>query len=136
MRIIPEYFLRDMYYFHHPPPDPHAGPTPPGPSAPAVPLPYRPRTTHYSPFLHLAVLAVASAFSDNPVISAPSARARFAEEAKKLIEDECKVPNIAAVQALGMLGSYYSGTGQQNLGFLYAGKNLVVPSRRTPLTQI
>lgn len=140
MRLIPEYFLRDMHRYIHSAPigshSPSASPIdinntpytgqPTTPTSPSHPRPgshtYRPTTVHYSPFLHLAVLAVASAFSDNPEISSSSTRARFAEEAKKLIEEECKVPNIAAVQALGMLGSYFSGIGQQTLGFIYAGR--------------
>lgn len=104
MRIIPEYFLQDMHCALH---APSCAPTP--------------RTAHYSPFLHLCILAVASAFSDDPVISKESTRQRFADEAKNYIEGECQRPSISAVQGLSMLGSYFSGRGQQTLGFVYFG---------------
>lgn len=103
MRIIPEYFLRDMHTFLH------STSSPP------------PRLTHYSPFLHNSLLAVATAFSSDPEVRKSETRARFAKEAKAYVEAECSRPSVCAVQALGMLASYFSGKGQQTLGFLYFG---------------
>lgn len=104
LRIIPEFFLRDMYRYLHAPE-----------SAPP------PRTAHYSPFLHLAVLAVATAFSDDPAISDKDVRKRFADLAKQRLEDEMGAPSLSAVQGLSLLGSYHSGLGHQTRGFVYFG---------------
>ena len=111
MRIIPEYFLRDMHTFLHS----AAGATP---GSNNLPLP---RLTHYSPFLHNVLLAVATAFSSDPEVRKSSTRQRFADEAKTYVEAECSRPSVSAVEALGMLASYYSGKGQQTLGFMYFG---------------
>ena len=116
MRLIPEYFLRDMYTYLHPsslPSGPHA-------QRPATSLP---RLAHYSPFLHNALLAVGTAFSSDPKVRKSKTRARFAEEGKVYIDEECSRPNISTVTALGLLASYYSGQGQQTLGFTYFGKS-------------
>ena len=109
MRAIPEYFLRDMYAYLHPASTPSSSPT------------QLPKLAHYSPLLHNCMLAVASAFSSDPLIRKPETRARFAEEARAYIETECSRPNICTVQALGLFASYYSGQGQQTLGFMYFG---------------
>ncbi|KAL5522840.1 hypothetical protein ACEPAG_8858 [Sanghuangporus baumii] len=128
MRLIPEYFLRDMYTFLHPSQSLsghvlHNNAYSLGSSAlthsrPATSLP---RLAHYSPFLHNMFLAVGTAFSSDPEIRKPETRARFADEGKAYIEEECSRPNISTVQALGLLASYYSGQGQQTLGFTYFG---------------
>ncbi|KAH8117681.1 hypothetical protein DFH11DRAFT_1807557 [Phellopilus nigrolimitatus] len=102
LRIIPAYFLRDMYRYLHD-------------NSPSSP----PRTAHYSPFLHLAVLAVATAFSDDPVIASGDARKSFADLAKSQLEKELGTPSLSAVQGLSMLGSFHSGLGEQTLGFVY-----------------
>ncbi|KAH8110080.1 hypothetical protein DFH11DRAFT_830218 [Phellopilus nigrolimitatus] len=112
MRIIPEYFLRDMHTFLHPSSSSR-------PTSPASPM--LPKLAHYSPFLHNTLLSVATAFSTDREIRKREIRSRFAEEAKAYIEEECSRPNISTVQALGMLASYYSGMGQQTLGFMYFG---------------
>ena len=107
LRILPEYFLRDMYRYLH---------------APTTSPP--PRTAHYSPFLHLSILAVATAFSDDPELSKKEVRKRFADLAKERLEDEMGAPSLSAVQALSMLGSYHSGLGEQTRGFVYFGRLL------------
>lgn len=109
MRAIPDYFLRDMYTYLH--------------SYSPAPLP---KLAHYSPLLHNCMLAVASAFSSDPVIRRPETRARFAEKAKAYIEVECSRPNISTVQALGLFASYCSGQGQQTLGFMYFGRSIAL----------
>lgn len=111
LRVIPEYFLRDMFTYTHARLGEQAG------NIDSPPL----ATTHYSPFLHLCVLAVATAFSDDPEVSDLNFRRRFVDAAKVLIEQECAHPSISAVQGLSMLGSYYSGLGEQTLGFVYFG---------------
>lgn len=115
MRIIPEFFLRDMHHaIHHHLSQPSPNAVSSHGHAKILP--------HYSAFLHLCIMAVATAFSDDPGISSLATRARFADEAKRMIEDECARPSIAAVQGLSMLGSYHSGKGQQTLGFVYFGE--------------
>lgn len=116
MRIIPDLFLRDMYTFLHPSTSLSRPSTPSHPSQHASP-----RLPHYSPFLHNTLLAVATAFSDDPEVRKMEVRVKFAEEAKGYIETECSRPSISAVQALSMLASFYSGQGQQTLGFMYFG---------------
>ncbi|KLO08374.1 hypothetical protein SCHPADRAFT_893935 [Schizopora paradoxa] len=106
LRVIPEFFLRDMFAYTHAQLGGQASPAP---------------TTHYSPFLHLCLLAVATAFSDDPEVSNINFRRRFVDAAKMLMEQECAHPSISAVQGLSMLGSYYSGLGEQTLGFVYFG---------------
>jgi hypothetical protein len=137
MRIIPSRFLRDMYRYLHPrqfaqsshPSSSSTTPTsayppsttPSSSSSTGISSPSRPKTPHYSPFLHLTLLAVASAFSDNPHISHPDTRTILVDAAKAYIESECARPSVSAVIALGLLGSYFSGKGEQTVGFVYFG---------------
>ncbi|KAI5116274.1 hypothetical protein M0805_009231 [Coniferiporia weirii] len=121
MRIIPEYFLRDMHVFLHPSTSITDSSLSSRSSSSALP-----KLAHYSPFLHNILLAVAAAFSTDPVIRKAETRARFASEAKTYIEEECSWPNIGTFQALGMMASYYSGQGQQTLGFMYFGMSVRV----------
>ncbi|KAG5653175.1 hypothetical protein H0H81_001892 [Sphagnurus paluster] len=104
LRIVPDLFLRDMYQTL---------------SAPRSQQP--PKTAHYSPMLHNALIAVATAFSDDPRIRDLKSRQAFATVAKSYIEAECQQPNISVVHALSVLGSYHSGLGEQTLGYLYFG---------------
>ncbi|KAG6831081.1 hypothetical protein H0H87_006197 [Tephrocybe sp. NHM501043] len=102
LRIVPDLFLRDMYQAL---------------SAPRSQPPSK--TAHYSPMLHNALLAVATAFSDDPRIRDLRARHAFATLAKSYVEAECQQPNISVVHGLSTLGSYHSGLGEQTLGYLY-----------------
>lgn len=104
LRIVPPFFLRDMHVYLHAPP-----------ASPA------PKAPHYSPFLHNALLAVASAFSHSPEIASAPARAFFADKAKGYVEAECAHPSMSCVLALSILASFYSGMGMQTLGFMYFG---------------
>lgn len=106
LRIVPALFLRDMYR--------HLSIDPP------------PVTSHYSPMLHNALIALATAFSDNPKLNDVKTRTIFAEAAKRYIEHECQKPNICVVQALSLLGSFHSSKGDQNLGYLYFGMSMRV----------
>ncbi|CAK5284862.1 unnamed protein product [Mycena citricolor] len=104
MRVVPSLFLRDM----------HRHLSVPGSSPP-------PKTTHYSPMLHNALIALASGFSDDPRIRDLRARQYFADAAKRCIEAECMKPNISVVHALSILASFHSTQGDQMLGYLYFG---------------
>ncbi|KAI0320935.1 fungal-specific transcription factor domain-containing protein [Amylostereum chailletii] len=104
LRVIPELFLRDMYRVLNTPVTQSTG-----------------RTTHYSPMLHNALLAVATAFSDNPAIKDPISRKRYAEKAKEFLEIECERPRLSTVVALSMMASYHSSEGTPTLGYMYFG---------------
>jgi len=104
LRIIPKLFLRDM----------HRCLTIPSLSPPL-------KTAHYSPMLHNALLAVATAFSDEPVIKNPTTRQRYADKAKSFLENECELPKLSAMTALSILANYYSSTNHPTLGYIYFG---------------
>ncbi|KAF9011740.1 hypothetical protein BDQ17DRAFT_1503158 [Cyathus striatus] len=103
-RIVPALFLRDMYRAL---------------SGPRTHIP--PRTAHYSPMLHNALVALACCFSDDPRICDLNSRQYFAEEAKKYIEEECRRPTLSGIHALSTLASFYSSQGDQALGYAYFG---------------
>jgi len=75
--------------------------------------------------LHNALLAVATAFSDNPHIRNVKSRLEFLEKAKSYIDTECVTPNISVVYGLAMIGNFYSSMGEQSLGYFYLGKGPV-----------
>ena len=88
----------------------------------SIPASYPPlKTAHYSPMLHNALLAVATAFSDDPSIRDPAARHQFADKAKSCLESECELPKLSAISALSILSNYYSSTNHRTLGYLYFG---------------
>jgi len=104
LRLVPALFLRDMY------------------RALCVPRGHiPPKTPHYSPMLHNALVALALAFLDAPQFRDLKARRYFADKAKGYIEAECQKPNISVVQALSFIASFYSSQGDQTLGYLYFG---------------
>jgi Fungal specific transcription factor domain len=103
LRIIPDLFLRDMYRSLNVPPTQ----TPP-------------KTPHYSPMLHNALVALALAFSDGPFKELKT-RQYYATHAKSFIEDECRKPNLSVVHALSVLASFHSSQGDQTLGYMYFG---------------
>ncbi|KAJ6616846.1 hypothetical protein B0H10DRAFT_2035936 [Mycena sp. CBHHK59/15] len=104
MRVVPALFLRDMYRAL---------------SIPRTRTP--PKTPHYSPMLHNALVALATAFSDDPRIRDLKSRQYFAAAAKNYIEEECQKPNISVVHGLSILGSFHSSQGDQMLGYMYFG---------------
>jgi hypothetical protein len=71
--------------------------------------------------LHNALLAVATAFSDDPVIKDPTTRQRYADKAKSFLENECELPKLSAMTALSVLANYYSSTNHPTLGYIYFG---------------
>ncbi|KAK0484826.1 fungal-specific transcription factor domain-containing protein, partial [Armillaria novae-zelandiae] len=101
LRVVPTLFLRDMYR--------------------AIASSGTVKTPHYSPMLHNALIALATAFSDDPHINSFKNREQYAIKAKSYLEYECEKPNICVVQALGLLGSFHATNGDQNLGYLYFG---------------
>jgi len=104
LRIVPFLFLRDMYRVLRVP----RSHTPP-------------KTPHYSPMLHNALMSLATAFSDQPRIRDLNSRQYFARRAKEYIESECQRPNISVVHALSILASFHSSQGDQTLGYMYFG---------------
>lgn len=80
-----------------------------------------PKTPHYSPMLHNALMSLATAFSDQPRIRELNSRQFFARKAKDYIEAECQRPNISVVHALSILASFHSSQGDQTLGYMYFG---------------
>ncbi|KAJ1305124.1 hypothetical protein OPQ81_000161 [Rhizoctonia solani] len=104
--MLPEAFLRDMLYFL---------------TSESSTVGSQPRLQHYTPMLHCALLAYASAFSDDPEIRSLPVRARFAQYAKQWLDFEFERPVIALVRALALLAEYHSGIGEQNAGFMYMG---------------
>jgi Fungal specific transcription factor domain len=101
LRIVPALFLRDMFRALGPSQTP-------------------PKTSHYSPMLHNALVALALAFADEPWNDIKT-RQIYASAAKSFIEDECRKPNLSVVHALSILASYHSSLGDQTLGYMYFG---------------
>ncbi|KAH9854843.1 hypothetical protein C2E23DRAFT_874926 [Lenzites betulinus] len=104
LRIVPELFLRDM---HRALTAPHSAPPP--------------KSAHYSPMLHNSVLALATAYSDDPLINDIRYRRLYARKAKSYIEGECQRPAIPLITGLGVLAAFHSAAGEQSLGYLYFG---------------
>ncbi|KAF8802030.1 hypothetical protein BYT27DRAFT_6777102 [Phlegmacium glaucopus] len=104
LRIVPALFLRDMYRALCLPPSQ----TPP-------------KTPHYSPMLHNALVALALAFLDEPRFRDLKSRQYFANTAKSFVEAECRNPNLSVVHALSILSSFHNSQGDQTLGYLYFG---------------
>lgn len=75
--------------------------------------------------LHNAMLAIGTAFSDDPTLRDFKARMYFLEKAKSYIEDECSTPHLCAVQALSLIGSFHSGQGEQTLGYVFFGESYI-----------
>jgi Fungal specific transcription factor domain len=103
LRIVPDLFLRDMYRALNVPPSQ----TPP-------------KTLHYSPMLHNALVALALAFLDEPFKDLKT-RQCYAIHAESFIEAECWKPNPSAVSALSVLASFYSSQGDQTARHRYFG---------------
>ena len=105
MRIVPEYFLRDMR------------------RALSTPLGHKPpKSSHYSPMLHNAIFTIAPAYSDDPRLREVRFREHFAKKAKEYIENDCEKPSIPVVMALSIIASYHATRGEQSLGYMYFGE--------------
>ncbi|KAJ7721044.1 hypothetical protein B0H16DRAFT_379677 [Mycena metata] len=103
LRIVPSLFLRDMY------------------RALSVPRSKQPpRTPHYSPMLHNALLTVAALFSDVPYLRDPKTRHYFGNAAKALLEGAYQKPDVSLVNALAFLSTFYIDNGDRIQGELYS----------------
>lgn len=71
--------------------------------------------------LHNAILALATAFSDDPMVLNIEFRRHFACKAKSYIETDSLQPSVCLVSALGLIATFHSSRGEQSLGYLYAG---------------
>jgi hypothetical protein len=78
--------------------------------------------THYSPLLHCSLLALATAFSDDPLIKQERIRETFAERAKQFLEGELALPSLAMAQGLAILSDYHCGKGDREKGYIYMGE--------------
>ncbi|KAH8092517.1 hypothetical protein BXZ70DRAFT_1010830 [Cristinia sonorae] len=104
MRIVPEYFLRDMR------------------RALSTPLGHKPpKSSHYSPMLHNAIFTIAPAYSDDPRLREVRVREHFARKAKEYIENDCEKPSIPVIMGLSIIASYHATRGEQSLGYMYFG---------------
>ncbi|KAJ7792639.1 hypothetical protein B0H14DRAFT_2930012, partial [Mycena olivaceomarginata] len=93
-RVVPYLFLRDMY------------------RALSVPRSEEPpRTPHYSPMLHNAVLAISAVFSDDPYIRDPATRQYFVRASRAGL----------MVHALAFIGTYYANEGERVQAELFFG---------------
>ncbi|KAJ7291258.1 hypothetical protein C8J57DRAFT_1272058 [Mycena rebaudengoi] len=72
-----------------------------------------PKAPNYSPMLHNAILALASAFSDDPRIQDTRAR--------EFLYVECQKPELSLVHALGLMGIYLANQGAVVLGDCHHG---------------
>ncbi|CAE6454689.1 unnamed protein product [Rhizoctonia solani] len=77
--------------------------------------------TYYSPFLHCALIAFATAFSNDPGVRLKRVREQFANRAKQLLEAECEHPTLTAIQGLVFLSEYHGSLGDRGLAYLYFG---------------
>ncbi|KAJ6588295.1 fungal-specific transcription factor domain-containing protein [Mycena capillaripes] len=103
-RVIPCFFLRDMYRALRVPRS-----EPP------------PRTVYYSPMLHNAVLCMSAVFSDDPYLRDPKTRHYFVSAAKSHLEAECKKPDISLVHSLAFMGTYFADLGERIQAELFFG---------------
>jgi len=104
LRIMPDLFLRDMY------------------RTLSVPRSQTlPKAPHYSPMLHNALIALATAFSDDPYVHDSKSRQYFVTAARSYLDSECSSPNISVIQALALLGNFHCGQGEETLGYTYFG---------------
>lgn len=84
--------------------------------------------TYYSGFLHICLLALGFRYADKTRhlverLVSSSRVSPLHHEAKKLVEHELNIPGgIPSIQALLLLGDLECGVGNNNTGWLYAGK--------------
>jgi hypothetical protein len=85
---------------------------------PNTPLP---RFTHYSPFLHNIILAMALRWADDPALNTPRNRMTLAAAAEMHLSRELPRPTLATVQGLAFKSSYHSTLGDHTGGWAYFG---------------
>lgn len=117
LRLLPQFFLRDLAIATESP-DP------------------KPLTNHYSPMLHNVVVANALSYADTDALKNRALRDRFIQKAKNCLDAEAQKPALSGVMSLDLLSSYYSGQGEQSLGFMYFGTLATTRGVHHLLTQI
>jgi hypothetical protein len=78
--------------------------------------------------LHNALVAVATALSDDLQVRDLASRQFFARKAKSYLEAECQNPNISVVHALSFLATFHSSLGELTLGYMYFGACFIMIS--------
>ena len=92
-----------------------------------------PRFTHYSPFLHNTILAMALRWSDDAALNTPRNRTTFAAAAEMHLSRELPRPTLATVQGLALKSSYHSTLGDYTGGWAYFGMaDRAAQSRESP----
>lgn len=79
------------------------------------------RASHYSPFLHNVILAVALGFADDENLRSLATREIFMREADRYLEGEIARPSLATVHALALKPSFYSLQGDHMTGWTTFG---------------
>ncbi|KAF7348377.1 Zn(2)-C6 fungal-type domain-containing protein [Mycena sanguinolenta] len=100
--IIPSLFLRDMYRALSVPRSEEA-----------------PKTPHYSPMLHNAILSLSTVFSDDPYLRDLNTRRFFTQRA--LAGFDFKKPDSSMVHALTFIATFYTDCGDRIPAELYFG---------------
>ncbi|KAF8208170.1 fungal-specific transcription factor domain-containing protein [Mycena galopus ATCC 62051] len=103
-RVVPSLFLRDMYR-----------------ALRVSRTEQPPRTPHYSPMLHNAVLSVSAVFSTDPYLRDANTRQHFARAARARIFKEVQKPNLSMVLALAFIGTFYADFGDRSQAELFFG---------------
>lgn len=104
MRASPELFKQDMDRAVMLPPN-----------TPAA------RFSHYSPFLHNIILAIALMWAEDQRLSHTDTRTIFAEQAERYLALELARPTLATVQGLALKSSLHSTLGDHSSGWAYFG---------------
>jgi hypothetical protein len=82
---------------------------------------HRKRTSHYSPVLHNAILAIACEYSDDPRASNEEVGALLLRAAQHELFAEGDRPSLSTVQGTLLMGQYFMCNGKHGLGYFYAG---------------
>jgi hypothetical protein len=86
------------------------------------------RTNHFSPFLHLGVLATGARYISEELwtthVTTESFADRgntFAKAAQSYVESECADPNLATIRGLFVLTAWHVGRGRDRMAMMYHG---------------
>lgn len=77
------------------------------------------RTYAYSPFLHLALLALGCQRSADPRAHDPVVVSRLTAQAQTALENEAEQPALATVQGLLILGHHHTSAGRSSLADIF-----------------
>jgi hypothetical protein len=90
------------------------------PTTPGTIIRFR-RTAHYGPLLHNAILSTGVAYLDVDFAVKDRLGAAFARRVRDLMEEEIDAPMLSTVVGLLLVGSHFSGTTRQSVGYVYSG---------------